>query len=108
MTDKEKKLQSVARPVFDGKIMSREEHERLEAKKVVDSMFTYHAPTEDDKEKYRAINTAAKSLCDTIIDKAPTTELRNQAIMAVFKARMLANAAIAVEGKGEVNDWCKS
>lgn len=65
----------------------------------VDNWFTYHAPTESDREKYIAIREKAKKLVETIIESCPPSADRTVAVRKVREAVMTANASIACGGK---------
>lgn len=62
---------------------------------VIETLFTYHAPTPEQQEKYRQIREAAKSLArciDACCDPGPD---RTAAIRHVREAVFTANASIA-------------
>lgn len=65
---------------------------------IVAEFFKYHAPTEFTIPKFAAINQAAKNLAEVIMSNCPRGWDRRDAINAVRQARMIANAAIALEG----------
>lgn len=60
----------------------------------IENMFTYHAPTDDEKLKLSAINEAAKALAMVIAESVPVCADQSAALRKVREARMTANAAI--------------
>lgn len=64
----------------------------------LDDVFTYHAPTPEQQEAYRAINDAAKQLARVILDHTPACADQQAAVRLVREARMTANAAVALGG----------
>lgn len=71
----------------------------LQDQKVLDALFTYHAPTKDQIPKYGAINAAAKAFAEVVIANTPPGPDQSAAIRQIRDARMTANAAIALDGK---------
>ena len=65
----------------------------------IDNIFTYHAPTPDDKVAYEKIRSEAKNLARAIIELTPPCADQTAAIRKVREAVMTANAAIALDGK---------
>ena len=65
----------------------------------LDKIFTYHAPTGNDLENYRAIRDAGKELARTIIECTPRCADQNVALRKVREAVMTANASIALRGE---------
>lgn len=63
----------------------------------IDNMFTYHAPTDEQKERYAAVNFAFKTVARVVIDLCPGSAERTIAIRKLQEGRMMANAAIALE-----------
>lgn len=61
------------------------------------NLFTYHAPHGDQAERYERINKAAQAFALEVISCVPadSTE-RTLAIRDIQRARMMANAAIAI------------
>ena len=81
---------------------SNEHHEefvRRQRNALLDDLFSYHPPRGDQTQRYRAIRTAARNLAEVIWDNAPACEDRSGAINQVRAAVMLANAAIALDGR---------
>jgi len=60
--------------------------------------FTYHAPDEEQKQKYQYLRNAAKVLAQDINDLAPDSREKSLAITHLEEAVMWANAAIARNG----------
>lgn len=67
---------------------------------VLDDLFTYHAPTPEQAEKYKAINEAAKEFARVVLDSCPRNPDRSAAIRKIREARMTANSAIATKTGG--------
>lgn len=65
----------------------------------IDSWFSYHAPNEDQIVKYREIRQSAKMLAKIILDNSPVSADQTVAIRKLRECVMVANAAIACEGK---------
>jgi len=63
----------------------------------IDNMFTYHAPTDEQKVKYEFINEAFKSAAKVVLANCPSSAERTIAIRKLQEGRMMANAAIALE-----------
>ncbi len=61
-------------------------------------IFSYHAPSEDQVDKYDRISEAAKGLARVILESCPACADRSAAIRKVREARMTANASIALHG----------
>lgn len=59
----------------------------------------YHPPTPDQIPKYEAVREAGKHLADVILESTPASADQSDAIRIVRNAVMVANAAIACEGK---------
>lgn len=65
---------------------------------VLNDLFRYHAPNEVTIPKYAAINQAAKNFAEVILQNCPSSADRSDAIRKIREARMVANAAIALNG----------
>jgi len=65
--------------------------------KLLDDLFTYHAPSQDQIPRYNAINEAAKEFCRVVMQNTQPCADRSAAIRLIREARMTANAAIALE-----------
>lgn len=64
-------------------------------KDVIEELFTYHAPTEEQKGKYLRIRAAGQALARVIDADVPPGPDRTAAVRKVREAVMTANAAIA-------------
>jgi len=62
------------------------------------NIFTFHAPTEEQKLKYEAIRSKAMELAKVIYDNTPPCADQSAAIRKVREAVMTANASIALNG----------
>ena len=60
--------------------------------------FSYHAPTEEDLPKFKAIRDAGFTLAKAIVDSSPASADQTAAIRSVRLAVFQANAAIACGG----------
>lgn len=65
---------------------------------VVAELFKYHSPNERTIPKYAAINQAAKNFAEVVLANCPRGGDRSAAINSIRVARMIANAAIALNG----------
>jgi len=65
------------------------------AEDVIEELFTYHAPTEEQKVAYVTIRNAAKNLVHKIDQLCPGGPDRTTAVRKVREAVMTANASIA-------------
>ena len=70
----------------------------MSSEEIVAELFKYHAPNEFTIPKYAAINQAAKNFAEIVLANCPGGADRTRAIEAIRAARMLANAAIALNG----------
>lgn len=68
----------------------------------VDALFTYHAPSGDQPERYARIRATAKLLAQHILESCPPCADTSAAVRHVREAVMLANAAIALVPPAEV------
>ena len=59
-------------------------------------LFTFHPPEGDEQARYQRITAAARNLADEIVAVCPAGPETTIAIRSVMRARMDANAAIAV------------
>ena len=64
----------------------------------LDNWFAYHKPEPGQPEKYEAIRAAGRAFAQVIIDNAPPSADRSDAIRKVREAVFTANAAIACDG----------
>ena len=65
---------------------------------ILAELFRYHAPNEMTIPKYAAINQAAKNFAEVILQNCPPCADRSGAINTIRVARMIANAAVALNG----------
>lgn len=65
----------------------------------LNDLFCHHPPKEGQIEKYQAIREAGKAFAKVIRDNTPTCQDQAIAIGKVRVAVMVANAAIALEGR---------
>lgn len=69
-----------------------------EPKDQIEGLFTYHAPTEEQVEDYKAIRSKAMELARLIDASCPASPDRTAAIRHLREAVMTANASIATGG----------
>lgn len=62
-------------------------------------MFSYHAPLDEQKEKYRSIRNAAFIFASILVANTPASADQTTAIRKLRECVMTANASIALEGK---------
>jgi len=67
---------------------------------VIEDLFTYHAPNEDQLSKLACIRSHAKALANTIDQYVPAGADRTAAIRLLREAVMTANAAVVLNGVG--------
>lgn len=79
--------------------MNEKDYER-DLDQVLEDLFKYHAPTEEQKAKYDKINEAAKAFARVVILECPSTPDRTAAVRLIREARMTANASIATKSGG--------
>lgn len=65
----------------------------------LDDLFSYHPPTPEQLEHYRAVREGAKSFAQVILDHTPPSADQSAAIRLLRQVVMTANASIALEGK---------
>lgn len=63
----------------------------------LDHMFTYHAPTGNQPERYDSIRKAARVFAEVILVNTPPCADQTAAIRLLREAVMTANASIALE-----------
>jgi hypothetical protein len=63
--------------------------------KQLESMFTYHAPKDDQPERYVMLRDTAKDLAYKIVKNTPPSREQSLAITHLEEAIFYANAAIA-------------
>ena len=61
----------------------------------IENDFTYHAPTEEQQRRHKAIRSEAKAFALTIVRFTPQSKEQDQALFLLNLAVMSANAAIA-------------
>jgi len=66
---------------------------------VLDDLFSYHAPTEEQIAKYQAIRDAAKEFVKVIVANSPASADQTVSIRKVREAVYSANASIALGGR---------
>lgn len=66
-----------------------------EPKDPIEELFTYHAPTGDQPERYLRIREAGKALARVIDECCPAGPDRTAAVRHIREAVMTANASIA-------------
>lgn len=73
--------------------LTKEEEERIIY------LFTYHAPTEDQKYRYVRIRAAAQVMAHTLLTEVPVGADQSAAIRLLRECVMTANAGVALNGK---------
>lgn len=66
----------------------------------LEDIFQYHAPTEATIPKYVALRQAARQFAAVILTHCPKSADRSDALRKVREAVMIANAAVALGGRG--------
>jgi hypothetical protein len=66
----------------------------------VEDLFSYHAPKDDQPQKYEAVRAAAKQFAKVLIANTYASADQTAAIRLLRQAVMTANASIALEGRG--------
>ncbi len=64
----------------------------------IENLFTYHVPTEEQKDSYVVIREKAMEFARVIDENCPESPDRTAAIRYLREAVMTANAAIATKG----------
>lgn len=72
---------------------------KVPSKQDLDNWFTYHAPTQEDVDKYLRIRSNALAFAKAIQEECPDGPDKSVAIRTVREAVMWANASIACCGK---------
>jgi hypothetical protein len=62
-------------------------------------VFSHHSPTPDKLAHYEAVHAAAKRFAEVILANVPASDDRAAALRLLREAAMMANAAIALEGR---------
>lgn len=63
----------------------------------IDDIFTYHAPSDEQKARYEAIRKTARVLAYVLIDNTKPSADQSAAIRLLRECVMTANASIALE-----------
>lgn len=66
---------------------------------VLKDIFTYHSPRPDQLPKFQAIREAAYEFAKVVIDNTPACADQTVAIRQLRELCMVANQAIALDGK---------
>lgn len=66
-------------------------------KEEIDNIFSYHAPTADQPQRYELIRSKARELALVIIENTPSSADQTAAIRKLRECVMTANASIALE-----------
>jgi len=72
---------------------TKERHARL------DHLFSYHAPTDEQREQYELLRHYGRLLAQTVLEYMPAGADQSEAIRLIRTAVMTANAGIALGGK---------
>lgn len=65
----------------------------------LDNFFQYHAPVNDQADRYAEIRSAGKAFAETIAKHCPPSADRTHAIRVIRDAVFWANASIACSGE---------
>jgi len=65
----------------------------------VDKLFTYHAPTEEQKVHYEAVRAAAKDFATVLLAHTPQSADQTAAIRLLRSCVHTANGSIALRGQ---------
>jgi hypothetical protein len=63
----------------------------------IEHVFTYHAPTDEQRQRYQAIRDKAKELAFVILTNTPRSSDQSAAMRKLRESVMMANASIALE-----------
>lgn len=66
-------------------------------KEVIDDLFSYHAPKDDQPQRYEEIRSAAKQFAHILVSMTPAGPDQSTAIRKLRECVMTANASIALE-----------
>lgn len=64
---------------------------------VIEDLFTYHAPKDDQPARYQAIRDAAKEFAKVLVENTKPSADQTTAIRHLRECVMTANASIALE-----------
>lgn len=70
----------------------------MDIEKLLDEVFTYHPPDQQDATKYQRLREAAREFSKVIVENTPACADRMAALRKVREAVMTANAAVALKG----------
>jgi hypothetical protein len=73
------------------------DEERREAE-LIDEIFTYHPPDDEQRIAYENIRSSAKEMAHTLMNYCPPSEDRNAALRQLRDCVMTANASVALKG----------
>lgn len=65
----------------------------------LDHIFTYHAPKDDQPERYEKIRNAAKEFALVVLENTPPGADTSACIRKIREVVMTANASIALDGR---------
>lgn len=65
----------------------------------LDHIFTYHPPTDDQKQAYERIRSLARIFAAGVLKETPRCADQSAALRKIREAVMTANAAIALGGE---------
>ena len=71
---------------------------RIKEDAIINDLFSYHTPTEEQTEHFKAIRDKAWSLALTIVTYCPDSPERDTSITKLRETVMWANSAIALNG----------
>jgi hypothetical protein len=71
---------------------------RIEEDAIINDLFSYHPPTQEQTERFKAIRDKAWSLALSIVTYCPDSPERDTAITKLRETVMWANSAIALNG----------
>jgi hypothetical protein len=63
----------------------------------IDNLFTYHAPKDDQPQRYQAIRLAARAFAHTLVKNTKPSADQTAAIRLLRESVMTDNASIALE-----------
>jgi hypothetical protein len=72
--------------------------------KEIEDLFTYHAPTEESREKYIVLRREAKNFARILNETVPDCADKSAAIRKLRECVMTANAAIALNQKEDAQE----
>jgi len=81
---------------------------RIEDDAIINDLFRYHSPTQDQTERFKAIRDKAWSLALTIVTYCPDSPERDTSISKLRETVMWANSAIALNGNPVDEETIKS